>query len=533
MQESRIKYQISKIICGLFLCTLSVFPIRAEETSVAAVSPNFWELIKQKRISVDFKNTDLDDAIRLLSQQNNINFYSKHKIKGKKINFYFKDVPLEDLLKTILIQSGFDYVVFPEKNIVEIAASQPERIDTRILSIKNADPLQMKTIISNALSAKGTVNVDRDSKTAIISDTYQNFNKIIEIFDSLDVKPSSAAERVNTSGEQRTKVFTLQYASASRVKDIIAKSLGDSATVEVDDGLNAVIIKDSSGNMSTIDDLLLKLDRETPQVIISAELIEVNSGVLHELGAKWIYQPGSHGQTFTLHNQYNTPPLGEDVENLGFITQPLGMSLVYGEVTDKFRAMITALLTTSKAEVLSNPMLTVVNNEKAKIEITEKFPYAQFSGYDAKGNPQYSTEFLDVGIIMNVTPHIREGSIVNLELEPEVSFEVGERIGIPIRATRKAVTKVNVRDGKTIVIGGLTSNRKRRTVYKVPILGSIPLLGQLFRSNKDSVDKVDLMIFVTPRIVTSARIEELSGEKKSQLEQKYEQEAIDNMLDKR
>jgi type II secretory pathway component GspD/PulD (secretin) len=99
-----------------------------------------------------------------------------------------------------------------------------------------------------------------------------------------------------------------------------------------------------------------------------------------------------------------------------------------------------------------------------------------------------------------------------------VSYQSGERIGIPIRATRKASTKVNVRDGKTIVIGGLTSNRKTRTVYKIPILGSIPLLGQLFRMNNDSVAKVDLMIFVTPRIVSSGKIEEYSSQNKQRLE---------------
>ncbi len=107
---------------------------------------------------------------------------------------------------------------------------------------------------------------------------------------------------------------------------------------------------------------------------------------------------------------------------------------------------------------------------------------------------------------------------MNLELEPEVSFQTGERVGIPIRATRKASTKVNVRDGKTIVIGGLTSNKKTRTVYKIPILGSIPLLGQLFRMNTDSIDKVDLMIFVTPRIVSSGKIEEFSAQNREKLE---------------
>ncbi|MDD5491313.1 MAG: secretin N-terminal domain-containing protein [bacterium] len=510
--------RIAKILIGILLCCAigNIGVTLAAEPAAISTEPNFWELIKQKKISIDFKNADLDDSLRLLSQQNNINFYIVHKARGKKINFYFKDVPLEEVLNSILTNSGFSYQVFPAKNVIEIKASDTEKLDTRIFTVKNVDPLVIKNTLVNVIGLQGVISVDRENKVLVITDTYQNFNKIIDVIDALDIKSASGGER-STSGEAITKVFNLQFASAGKIKDVVAKSLSENGNIEVEEGLNALIIKDQPSALDNIGNLILKLDRETPQVIISAELIEVNTGVLSEIGAKWIYQPGSHGQVMTLNTQYNTPPVEASAENLGFVTQPLGASLVYGEVTDKFRGMINALVTTSKADVLSNPMITVVNNEKAKIEITEKFPYNQFSGYDAKGNPQYATEFIDVGIIMTVTPHIKEGNIVNLELEPEVSFQTGERVGIPIRATRKASTKVNVRDGKTIVIGGLTSNKKTRTVYKIPILGSIPLLGQLFRMNTDSVDKVDLMIFVTPRIVSSGKIEEFSAQNREKL----------------
>ena len=489
----------------------------AEPLTPAGAGPNFWDLIRQKKISIDFKTADLDDALRLLSQQNNINFYLVDKVKGRKINFYFKDVPIEDVLKAVLSNSGFAFNVYPEKNVVEISAIDPNALDTRVFSIKNMDPLQIKTTVFNMLSSQGNIDVDRESKVLIVTDTFKNFNRIIDVIDALDVK-SSTADHAVSSTEVQTKVFTLQYATAANVKDSISKSLSSDGSVEVNESLNALVVKDQSGVLDRISDLVLKLDRETPQVIISAELVEVNSGVLNEIGAKWIYQPGTHGQTYTFNQAYNTPPMTADTQNLGFVTQTLGASMVYGEVSDKFRAMINALVTTNKAEILSNPMITVVNNEKAKIEILDKFPYNQFSGYDAKGNPQYAIDFLNVGITMGVTPHIKEGNVVNLELEPEVSFQNGQNIGIPITSTRKASTKVNVRDGKTIVIGGLTSSRKTRSAYKIPILGSIPLIGALFRSSSDDVEKVDLMIFVTPRIVTSSRIEEFSRENRQKFE---------------
>ncbi|GEM_PF-2688021 len=485
----------------------------------AADNPNFWDLVRAKKISIDFRNVDLDDALRLLSQQNNINFYLVDKVRGRKVNFFFKDVPIEDVLTSILTNSGFAYKVFPDKNIIEISALLPTQIDTRIFNIKNMDPLQAKTTVVNVLSAQGNIDVDRETKVLIVSDTYRNFNRIIDVIDALDVKSAGSERPAGSGTEVQTRVFTLQYASAAKVKDEIAKTLSSDGAADVDESLNSLVVKDQNNILDKIADLVLKLDRETPQVIISAELVEVNSNVLSQIGAQWIYQPGSHGQTFTFNTVYNTPPIATDTQNLGYVTQGLGTSLVYGEVTDKFRAMINALVTTNKAELLSNPTITVVNNEKARIEITDKFPYNQFSGYDAKGNPQYAIEFLDVGIILGVTPHIKEGNVVNLELEPEVSFQNGENIGIPIRSLRKASTKVNVRDGKTVVIGGLTTTRKSKVSYKIPILGSIPLLGALFRQNSDTVQKVDLMIFVTPHILTSSRIEEYSRENMLKIEQ--------------
>ncbi len=512
--------RIAKILIGILLyCAIGNIGITLAAAPPAYNDPDFWELMRQKKISIDFKNADLDDSLRLLSQQNNINFYLVHKARGKKINFYFKDVPLEEVLSSVLTNNGFNYQVFPGKNIIEVKASDGAKLDTRIFTIKNVDPLVIKNNLANVLGPQGLISIDRENKILVITDTYQNFNNIIDVIDALDIKSAASGERrAAGSGEAVTKVFRLQFASASKIKEAVAKSVSENGSIEVEEGLNALIIKDQPGVLDNIGNLILNLDQETPQVIISAEVIEVNSGVLSEIGAQWIYQPGNHGQLATLNTQYNTPPMEVGTANLGFVTQPLGASLVYGEVTDKFRGMINALVTTSKAEVLSSPMITVVNNEKAKIEITEKFPYNQFSGYDAQGNPQYATEFIDVGIIMSVTPHIKEGNIVNLELEPEVSFQTGERVGIPIRATRKATTKVNVRDGKTIVIGGLTSNKKTRTVYKIPILGSIPIIGQLFRRNSDSIEKVDLMIFVTPRIVTSGKIEEFSAQNREKLE---------------
>jgi len=192
-----------------------------------------------------------------------------------------------------------------------------------------------------------------------------------------------------------------------------------------------------------------------------------------------------------------------------------------------FSSVIDALLTENKADLLAQPKILVENGEEAKIEIVTKLPFNTLTGNTSAGTAVNTTSFVDVGVILKVTPRIRKGDVVNMELEPEVSFVQGERENIPIKASRKTNTHVNVKDGKTLIIGGLLQDRKLKTVQKVPFLGDIPLLGLLFRTTNDVVEKTELMIFITPRILTEEKAEEAvqkeigKGEKISREVDKY------------
>src|SRR5690606_38644258 len=132
-------------------------------------------------------------------------------------------------------------------------------------------------------------------------------------------------------------------------------------------------------------------------------------------------------------------------------------------------------------------MIMTVNHRKAEIRMVDEFPYLEF-GTEISGRSNFSVKFLDLGIILNVTPHVYRDSIgnyVNLDLDAEVSFPVGASNGVPIRSVRRAAVPANVRDGQTLVVGGILSESERAVETKVPGIGDLPIVGRLFKHNED------------------------------------------------
>ncbi|MFH1783770.1 MAG: secretin N-terminal domain-containing protein [bacterium] len=491
-------------------------------------TPEVASSLAEEKISLDFKNADIDNVLTLLAHQNNLNLVMIDEIKGKRGSFYYAQISLKQALDYILTNAGFGYVFDGATRTVQISAARPTRDDTRIFQMKHADPMRVKRVLEEEISDMGRIMLERDTGSLIITDTFAHFNKIVELINALDMdtgKESSIGQlEITEQGkEMMTSVFVCQYVEATQLKTILESMKTETGTVEADPFSNSLIVRDSPRVVEKVIDLVKQLDRETPQVMIDAELVEITVGRMTDLGVRWFYAGKDGGLIGTLNYQYQTDPKPDDVENYGLASPAEGAALLFGEVSDEFRGIINALITDNKASLLANPRITVMNNQEAKIEITDRFPYQQVAGHDEHGNAEYTIEFLDIGIMLTVTPSIKT-DMITLKLEPQVSYYLGENFGIPIQSMRKAITQVNVRNGKTIVIGGLISNKKSKTSYKVPVLGNLPLVGRLFRSDRDVVDKVELAIFVTPRVLGPMKMEKFSQEEKEKIERKNKQE---------
>jgi len=183
---------------------------------------------------------------------------------------------------------------------------------------------------------------------------------------------------------------------------------------------------------------------------------------------------------------------------------PVAGQMFFGMMTNDLDigALVDALVADNKAEMLANPHQLTLNHKPARIEMLEKYPYTEF-GTEVGGRGNFSVDFLDIGIRLDVTPHVyqdEQGDYVRLELAPEVSFPVSTIDGVPIRSVRRSESEALARSGQTIVVGGIFKNDVNNVEQGVPVLSKIPAVGNLFKRVEKSRKQTELMVFVTPTI---------------------------------
>ena len=287
-----------------------------------------------------------------------------------------------------------------------------------------------------------------------------------------------------------TKVVPLKFANAKELSKSLDDALTQRGRMEVDERTNSLLITDIESEADEVATMAMELDSRTPQVEIVSKLVDLDAKVTRELGITW-----DQMNVHSADNDFSVSggvlaPLGEAVGTL-----KLGVVQSYGNL----EAALQALETENKADIISNPRISTVNNREARILVGQKI---QLIVMDEAGNP--ITQLITVGIELRVTPHVNSDRTITLDLHPEVSDLAAEATvqgGVVIN-TSEADTRVLVNDGETAVIGGLISSRDTELNRGVPILKDIPLLGHLFQSSSTVQRKRELLIFVTPKIMS-------------------------------
>jgi len=297
------------------------------------------------------------------------------------------------------------------------------------------------------------------------------------------------AEQGKLQGEvgQSSYVIELKYANASEV----AKMLGDlTKNIKIDEGGNRLVVFTSPRVITEIERIVQSIDHPHILVELETRLIEVSESEGEDLGINWasfspIDMPLAHEGGFKFNN---------------FTMGATDLSL-----------RLDALLKKGKAKLLSNSKLMTTNNREASLLIGEVIPYSVRNVNTATGNEGAVTnEEKEVGVRLTMTPHVNEQQQVTLALEPEVSTIVafvGANKDLPQTRVRRTSTTVRVRNGETIFIAGLFSEEETESIDKFPFLGEIPLLGTLFTHKSASKVKTNLVIEITPRIISSTNQE--------------------------
>lgn len=288
----------------------------------------------------------------------------------------------------------------------------------------------------------------------------------------------------------KTKILPVSNSNAKELKTALENMLtSQRATLDVDEGSNSLIVRDVEKNIERIAEMVYSLDKRTFQVDINAKLVEVDVEASQELGINW--------GILNLHKAGFGGVGSAQVD--GTISSSAG-TLKYGMVRSwgELNAILQALEKTNKANIISNPRITTVDNREASILVGKEIPLIVA---DEAGNPV--TELTKIGIMLRVIPHVNSDRTITLDLHPEVSELQSESTaqGGVIIATAEADTRVIVNNGETAVIGGLIKKSDTVVIRGVPFLKDVPFLGRLFSSKSKTDKKTELVIFVTPTIV--------------------------------
>lgn len=306
---------------------------------------------------------------------------------------------------------------------------------------------------------------------------------VIRVTTHKDIASAAQLESLTTS------IYRIKYARAETLKKTLTKLLSERGKIESDQRVNTLIVTDIPRVIEGVDRIVSELDQPTAQVLVEAKIVQVDAARSRELGVNW--------NVGNLANPVANTQAGASVDLA--VQEPTG-SFTFGKLVNgvSIDAALSALEESNDAEVLSQPSVLINDNELAEIISGKRIPINRL---DQSGN--IVTEFYDVAVKLKVTPHINPNNEVLMTLNPEVADLSGEATvsGGIIILTSEVRTTLLVKDGETVVIGGVIRSKEGSLHRKVPLLHAIPLFGKLFDYEVQTEDKSEILVFVTPRVI--------------------------------
>jgi type IV pilus assembly protein PilQ len=416
-----------------------------------------------RRVSLDFKEIDMADVLRLIAEVSDLNVIAGEEVAGK-VTIRLVEVPWDQALDVILLTRGLGFV----------------RVGN-VLRIAPADVLKQE------------------------EEARLQERRALEQLEDLVVK-----------------LQPVNYADVGAMKGTVQRLLSARGTVDTDKRTNTLIIKDIPSVIDEATALIKAIDTQTPQVLIESKIVEASLDFSREFGTTWgfgaqplndAFDPSSGERqdlgtdAFRLHNSTNSGFFGNNAEFINPLTAgPTALFNIAGFLLDEklnLELQLQAAEINGDGKVISSPRVVTLDNVKATIEQGVSIPFQTFENGDAQ------LEFVDAVLKLDVTPHITADRSIIMKVKvsrnaPDDS--VFTLTGSPAIAKNQVDTETLVKDGQTLVIGGIYVVDKSQRQSRVPYLHAIPLLGGLFRSDELSDSRKELLIFVTPRVVAVAEV---------------------------
>lgn len=384
--------------------------------------------------------------------------------------------------------------------------------DVRVILYTLANIGGMDIVIDDSVKGSVTMKLNQvpfdtalDLVTRAKGLSYRKINNAI-IVESADIGAS--------------EIVKLKYARAIELKkslDAFSSSL--KMKVEADETSNSLILSGSPNGIERVKNLLVQLDTPQQQVELEAKVVAINNTNSKDIGIDWSWEATPQYPEVTTENETLTVPTyatdGTTVTGSTTITVPkttvtrssnkgvirFGRNPEGYPYEFYYQAKINALISNGNAKMLAQPKVTTINGKEARILIGDRIPI-QVDSTDNSGKTTTTTQYVDAGIKLTYTPSINADGLITAKVHTEVSSPtLVDSIKAYRITTREAETNVRMKDGETMVIGGLIGNDESETRNKVPFLGDLPMLGKLFQSSHTSKNNTEVVIFLTAHIV--------------------------------
>ena len=371
---------------------------------------------------------------------------------------------------------------------------------------------------------KVSIVASERTNSLVIRGEEEVVNKVKDLVLRLDIPAnrSSTVQVVRLAHSDATEL-------AEILKNLVSSDEGSQpdneqkvkVSIQPDAALNALVIRADPSTMLEMKEIISELDVRRLQVLIEAAIVEVTTDFSHKLGTELFV--GDHASSnIPLGFTAPTGTLAQILQNIASDALPTDLAVDeaplfaggrINEAGTSFGFLIRALASNSNVNLLSTPSITTMDNKKATISVGLNVPFrtgSTLTGSEGASNPFTTIRREDIGLTLEVIPHVHDGQLVRLEIIQEVS-EIDERsvgnIGAAaadlITNTRKIDTTVLVDNQEVIILGGLTRDKESYSESKVPVLGSIPVLGNLFKSQSKSFEKQNLLVFLRPTVLST------------------------------
>jgi type II secretory pathway component GspD/PulD (secretin) len=473
-------------------------------------SPKGFEAGMEKTIFLDLRDINVIDVFKFIAVQGNLNIVTSKNVQGRS-TLLLRDVKIKDALDILAISNQLAYEV---RNKILYIMTEDEYSQTHgknfndkkritIRTLRTAKPSYAMAALQGVQSSIGKVIIDEDTGTVVMIDTPEKLMEMNGILDKVELN-------------LKTRTIKLQFAKADDVAaqlkpQIEGKGVG---TVIADARSNQIFLSAYPDRLDEAVKMVKALDSKTKAVLIETRILQLTLNPTFNFGIDWekVF-PKQSMNDLTLSGHF---PIDSTVTSMG--------ALKVGTMGyDSFVMAVQATKAVTSTKVLANPRLMTLDRQEAKINIGDRIPYVVSTTTATSGTNtgiSQDVRFIDVGLMLAVTPTINDDGYVTMKIRPEISSKTGDIdsfVGviavpggtqtinnkIPIVNSTFVESTLIVRDGNSAILGGLISDVTTEDNKGIPYLMDLPYIGNLFKSRNESITRKEVVIIITPHVVNS------------------------------